>query len=258
MRLLKIGDVNEDVTRWEFFLRGQNLFHEVVDGKFDINTHNATVRFQTMQGLQPDGIVGNKTVGKAMILGFGVIIDPNTGITSENFPPKPAFNPLVANVDRERVFGKFAYRAKPLPGNPENIEITDNWERDNIITVPIPQLIRVKGNDRVRFHKLAANQLKKLWQDWEDAGLVHNVLTWEGAYELRFVRGSTTILSNHAFGGAFDINYSWNKLGVVPALVGQKGSIRELVKIANDNGFYWGGHYNNRKDGMHFEIAQIK
>jgi D-alanyl-D-alanine carboxypeptidase/Putative peptidoglycan binding domain len=258
MRLLKIGDANEDVTRWEFFLRGQNLFHEVVDGKFDINTHNATVRFQTMYRLQPDGIVGNKTVGQAMLLGFGVIIDPNTGITSENFPQKPAFSPLVSNADRERVFGRFAYRAQPLPGNPENIEITDNWERDNIITVQIPQLIRIKGNDRVAFHKLGANQLKKLWQDWEDADLIHNVLTWEGSYDHRFVRGSTTILSNHAFGSAFDINYSWNKLGVVPALVGQKGSVRELVKIANDNGFYWGGHFNNRKDGMHFEVAQIK
>jgi hypothetical protein len=258
MRLLKIGDINDDVTRWEFFLRGQNLFHEVVNGKFDTNTHNATVQFQTMQGLQPDGIVGNKTVGKAMTLGFGVIIDPNTGITTENFPPKPAFTPLVSNADRESIFGRFAYRSKPLPDNPENIEITDNWERDNIITVSVPQLISIKGTDRVRFHEVAANQLKKLWQDWEDADLIHNVLTWEGAFMPRYIRGSTTVLSNHAFGSAFDINYSWNKLGTVPALVGQKGSVRELVKIANDNGFYWGGHFNNRKDGMHFEVAQIK
>jgi hypothetical protein len=38
--------------------------------------------------------------------------------------------------------------------------------------------------------------------------------------------------------------------------VGQKGSVRELVQIANNNGFYWGGHFS-RKDGMHFEIAKV-
>jgi hypothetical protein len=71
------------------------------------------------------------------------------------------------------------------------------------------------------------------------------------------VRGSKTVLSNHAFGTAFDINVNWNRLGTIPALVGQKGSVRELVQIANNNGFYWGGHFT-RKDGMHFEIAKIQ
>jgi hypothetical protein len=32
--------------------------------------------------------------------------------------------------------------------------------------------------------------------------------------------------------------------------------VRELVEIANEWGFYWGGHFT-RKDGMHFEIAKI-
>jgi hypothetical protein len=74
----------------------------------------------------------------------------------------------------------------------------------------------------------------------------------------RFVRGRAAqgILSNHAFGSAFDINYDWNKLGAVPALAGQKGSVRELVSIAQENGFYWGGHFE-RLDGMHFEVAKI-
>ena len=70
------------------------------------------------------------------------------------------------------------------------------------------------------------------------------------------VRGSRQTLSNHAFGSAFDINAAWNGLGVIPPLVGQKGSVRELVALANENGFYWGGHFP-RRDGMHFEIAKI-
>jgi hypothetical protein len=64
-------------------------------------------------------------------------------------------------------------------------------------------------------------------------------------------------LSNHAFGSAFDINAKWNPLGHTPALVGKEGAVRKLVPIANDYGFYWGGHFTSRKDGMHFEVAKI-
>ena len=97
----------------------------------------------------------------------------------------------------------------------------------------------------------------QLWKDWEAADLLHLVLTWEGSFVPRFVRGSRTTLSNHAFGSAFDINAPWNGLGIVPPLVGQKGSVRELVLLAHKYGFYWGGHFN-RKDGMHFEVAFLK
>lgn len=34
--------------------------------------------------------------------------------------------------------------------------------------------------------------------------------------------------------------------------------MRELVPIANDFGFYWGGHFRSRLDGMHFEIAELR
>jgi len=70
------------------------------------------------------------------------------------------------------------------------------------------------------------------------------------------MRGSTN-LSRHAWGTAFDINVPWNGLNVVPPRVGDKGSVRELVTIANKHGFYWGGHFG-RLDGMHFEIAVLK
>ena len=109
------------------------------------------------------------------------------------------------------------------------------------------------------FHKKAKDQLVKLWNDWETAGLIHLVKTWNGSYDPRFRRGSSTILSNHAFGSAFDINSKWNELGEIPALVGERGCVRQLVKIANDNGFYWGGHFPNEfLDGMHFEVAVIQ
>lgn len=257
MKLLKIGSKGNDVRSWQAFLIGQGFYEGVISGNFDEGTKTASIAFQVSSGLQPDGVVGNKTIGAAMVLGFKVIEDNGTGIGSANWPPKPSFPPLVDNAAREKVFGKFSYTSRPLPGNPENIEVTDNWVKENIIRVDIPQLIPVKGSAVVYFHKLAAAQLKSVWKEWEKADLLHLVLTWDGSYVARFVRGSRKTLSNHAFGSAFDINAQWNGLAKLPPLAGQKGSVRNLVTIANNNGFYWGGHFS-RPDGMHFEVAKIK
>jgi len=71
-----------------------------------------------------------------------------------------------------------------------------------------------------------------------------------------FIRGWRTTLSNQSWGTAFDINAAWNGLGRRPPLVGEKGSVRELVQLANQHGFYWGGHFSKRPDGMHFEVGQ--
>ena len=177
-----------------------------------------------------------------------------------NFPPRPHFMPLVGTAARQRVFGAFQYRWAPVAGNPENIVITDGWADKNIVRVAIPQLARTKiahPPSAMYFHRLAAEQLKGLFADWEAAGLLDLVLTYEGSFVPRFIRGSRSVLSNHAFGTAFDINYAWNALGATPAKAGTKGSVRELVPIAHRWGFYWGGHFTGRPDGMHFEVAKI-
>jgi hypothetical protein len=35
------------------------------------------------------------------------------------------------------------------------------------------------------------------------------------------------------------------------------GSVFNLVSIAHDHGFYWGGLFTKRRDGMHFEVAEL-
>jgi hypothetical protein len=84
------------------------------------------------------------------------------------------------------------------------------------------------------------------------------VFPLNGAFVLRFIRGRTSTLSNHAYGSAFDINADETPLGARPRLVGQRGATRELVPLANKWGFYWGGHFGSRPDGMHFEVAFLK
>jgi len=256
LQVLRMGSKGTEVEKWQNFLTGVQLYEDVVDGKFGTNTLNATKKFQQNSGLEPDGVVGNKTYGAAMLIGFGVAKDSLKGKFTAEWPPKPGFKPLSTDTQKRTLFGSFEFIHKPLAGNPENIQIIGDWQKVNIVKVSIPQLKRISGTTTMWFHKAAAKQLQNLWEEWERADLMHLPLTYSGSFNPRFIRGSRTNLSQHAFGTAFDINVEWNGLGRVPALVGQKGSVRELVQIANHNGFYWGGHFT-RNDGMHFEIAQL-
>lgn len=261
MKTLQSGSRGATVRRWQQFLIGQGLNPGIADGVFGAGTAEATRAFQAKHRLQADGVVGNSTLGKAMMLGFEVVEDtPEDPRRGPAWPERPQFGPLLTTAGRQSLFGKFQFDHRPIAGNRENIVIRPTWERDNIVTVRVPQLVGVKGAHRegnVRFHRLAADQLVALFSAWEQAGLRDRVLSWAGSYVPRLVRGRTS-LSNHAFGTAFDINVPWNPLGARPALVGEQGCVRELVSIANDHGFYWGGHFRNRPDGMHFEVAVIR
>ncbi|RRB07152.1 M15 family metallopeptidase [Larkinella rosea] len=260
MQVLKLGSKGADVKKWQLFLIGQGFEPGVANGVFTPRTHEATVAFQKKHDLLPDGVVGNKSVGVAMQLGFPVLTNTDPDKEGPNWPPKPNFPPLAGLAARQALFGKYAFKSAPVPGNPENIKILGDWEAKNIVTVKIPQLVGVSGasaSGNVRFHHLAVPQLVEMWAEWEREGLLKLVLSYGGSFVPRFIRGSQTQLSNHAFGTAFDVNVPQNLLSTMPALVGKKGSVRELVPIANKHGFYWGGHFT-RLDGMHFEIAQLK
>lgn len=264
MQILRRGSRGDDVARWQHFLRGQDfdaVFHLVeADGVFGETTEKATKAFQQHHGMTPDGVVGNRTWGKAMEQGLDLIHDPDEDEAGPNWPPHPKnLQPLVSNDERMQLFGRFEFVSDPKPDNPEAIRITDGWERDNIVRIEIPQLKGISNapqSGHARFHAKVADQAAALFKAWQEEGLVVRLLTWGGAYVSRYVRGSRQILSNHAFGSAFDINVSWNRLGSRPALRGEQGSVRELVSLANQHGFYWGGHYTSRPDGMHFELAK--
>lgn len=259
MRVLRLGDTGADVKRWQLFLRGQGFDPGVVDGIFGRLTREASISFQLRHALVPDGIIANRTFGVAMQLGFPVVTDSSADVTSPNFPPPPDFGPLSGQAARQKAFGKFDYVHHPIPGNPENIRVLGNWAEENIgiARLPITKLRGAPSSGKVQFYKRAIPQLEAMWAEWEANKLLDRLRTWDGSYVTRFIRGSRTSLSNHAFGTAFDVNAERNQLGVLPALVGKEGCVRELVGIANKHGFYWGGHFKGRPDGMHFEVAKL-
>ena len=163
---------------------------------------------------------------------------------------------------RKRLFGEFDFRGT---GQGAKIEILGDWVSRNIVRVELPGLASIPlwndtlpSPDHMRFHRNAAGQLQALWTAWREADLLTRILTYDGSFYPRFVRGAPGRLSSHAYGSAFDINARWNPLNQTPASQDSEGSVRELVDIANRHGFFWGGHFPHRLDGMHFEIARLQ
>ncbi|QIL40703.1 hypothetical protein G7074_16385 [Pedobacter sp. HDW13] len=255
LKLLQRGNSGQGVKDWQFFLSGQNLFSDVADGIFGESTLKATLAFQKLNGIKQDGIVGNNTFGAAMLKGFNKVQDDRNTKESNNWPPKPDFSSINSNSIRQQMFGRMEFVSQPQVENPEHIKITNNWI-ENIVTVSIPQLKGILKKPEIQFHKAAKDQLIGLWARWEHDGMLGLVKSWQGSFEPRFERNSRTVLSNHAFGTAFDINEEWNQFHTLPSLVGNEGSVRELVPAANEFGFFWGGHFK-RPDGMHFEVSKI-
>ena len=163
--------------------------------------------------------------------------------------------------ERQRLFGPLTFRV--IEGGKGRVDVDDEWEARSVCTVVLPQIVgktsygKKMKSGKVRFHRLVVPQLLGAFQEIEDAGLLGFVLTWGGSFVARLIRGSTTTLSNHALAVAFDINPEWNGLGAQPAMVGIKGQVRSLVAILESWGFFWGGFYRNRKDGMHFEAVRV-
>lgn len=267
MRALHVRVDGTDVKRWQRFLRGRGHYLGTVDGDFYTKSKAATADFQGKEGkrfgLEADGWAGRETFTVAALHGFELcpVAAPPTRVARDpDWPPRPTKLQPLGQAGRQRLFGAFKFKSAPTARNPEAIKITNRGETFKIARAQVPELIGVRGfpkSGNVFMHALAAEPLQELVDAWDEAALLHLVEGWAGSYVPRFIRGSRKTLSAHAWGTAFDINVPQNGLGARPASVGKKGSVRELVPIANRLGWFWGGHFRSRPDGMHFELSRV-
>jgi hypothetical protein len=167
----------------------------------------------------------------------------------------PVAKPLT-HQERCKLFGRFAFKPLPLPGDAEHIVITDGWDRENLVKITLPWQERGAW-----VHRLIAEQTLGLWRDWADAGLLDRVLSFNGAFVARYKRGRSggeENLSNHSWGTAFDINAKWNRLGHPPAQLGTTGCIIELLPFCQARGFLNGSTFGGgRIDAQHFEAYRV-
>jgi hypothetical protein len=91
--------------------------------------------------------------------------------------------------------------------------------------------------------------LSKAFHNLIQRGLVSELKTWDGCFNIRKKRGLSS-MSLHSWGIAIDVNAFENGLNQTPKLS------PEFVKCFTDAGFDWGGTWK-RKDPMHFQLAKI-
>ncbi len=110
------------------------------------------------------------------------------------------------------------------------------------------------GNFRLTMLRPALESVQRIMDRLQkDEPEIYAALGTAGALCARFIRGSTTSVSNHSWGAAVDFTLEGN----LDAL-GDGGTQFGLVILAeffNDEGWYWGAGYG-REDSMHFEIGE--
>jgi hypothetical protein len=292
--LSRNGDnVAAEVERWQYFLIKQGIpVVGGIDGSFGLLTEQATTAFQTQMNVPRSGALDAATLSAAKSLGYFVVPDDHYDrIDKPNFPPRPRNLRSPSNDDRNDVFKCFTFSQRPRAERPrDNVEeiivhkscdgTLPKWEDAQIVRVQVPQLVHVRGeltDGFIRIHRLLKDKLLQLFAAWDEANVAHLVIHFSGSFVPRYKRNraprgngpqperssrDVEQLSNHSFGSAFDLNDKQNAQNlehpVPPAPVRAKGTLRELVPIANSRGWFWGGHFGaGSVDGMHFEFADF-
>lgn len=109
------------------------------------------------------------------------------------------------------------------------------------------------GPFKVYGHRLAVRQLRLAMTELKQVNpKLYNALGHVGMCCVRWVRGSTKVLSNHSWGLAIDFTIE-GILDVRGDDKVQKGLL-DLYHVMKKYGFYWGVEFGT-EDGMHFELG---
>lgn len=106
--------------------------------------------------------------------------------------------------------------------------------------------------------------LTQAFKNLIERGCVDELKTWDGCWNFRPIRGyekkyeaamkaanielAMKYLSVHSWACAVDMNASENGLGKKPKFSAK------FVKCFTDAGMEWGGEWQNRPDGMHYQL----
>lgn len=242
LRVLRPGCHGPDVARMQHFLAGQGWFEGDADGRFE-DTSSVAVRAYQIETELPQTAIADQITLAAMIRdGLDLVFDP-----SMEWPPPPDWLPLRKKAEQKmNGWGRFTWQQEG-----RKITIEEDWIAQNIVPVECPLTC-----ERLKLHRAVVEDYTKWMSAIKAAGLGHIILDVNESFSPRLMRGSLDRLSAHCWGICVDINRSFNRLGTTPKFRDQRGSVREIVTLANEFNFWWGGHNRHRRDGSHFEHCQ--
>lgn len=164
-------------------------------------------------------------------------------------------------------------------GKPE-VKVPITWETGSLVRIGPYSTGKLVFSPRVHLH--AAPVLSAFFKAVAVAGVLGDILTYDGGYYARLKRGVTPPpagaskdvwgkqLSNHSRGCAVDLNAKWNPMGHPGAMAGAEGSLDRLAEIARtirveietpvghvwNAGVCWGGDWKGPSlDKMHYELG---
>lgn len=248
------GGVNRsaDVTIVQNLLlaRGYTSIGEA-DGDCGDKTIKAILEYQKGYMRQPDGRIdpGGNTWRHLSADDTGESIDPTpptTAITSTvPRPDRSTINQGLVAVGNSFMLQKLGAPRSSYTAEPQMP--TDPRLRRNIVTDTV-------GPFRATGLVPAVLSLKAVMADIRgEHPDIYAALGTAGMLACRFVRGSTTSISNHSWGTAIDLTIGGvlDKRGDNRVQVG----LLRIAPIFNRHGWYWGAAFNT-EDAMHFEGSQ--
>lgn len=227
-RTLKLGDSGTEVEHLQQKLISLGWMTGTADGIFGPITKAAVRKFQLANDLVVDGRVGDIT-WRALF--SGTIPTEPAPLPTTTVPKKPKTNAEAAKIfgdSKAEVESQLAFCETPLS----------------------IKCFSFRGNTGKRgftCHKLLVPVFQLVFNEIAAKGLQDKLYSYEGVFNWRTISGSGN-RSLHSYAIAIDLNYEGNELGdSTPAMD------RNVVAIFKKYGFFWGGDYSGRKDGMHFE-----
>lgn len=222
---LKNGSSGNEVEILQTRLRELGFYGGKIDGSFGPITERGVLLFQKGQGLKQDGIVGPKT---------WAALELSEAPISDSRAPK-----------RPRSYSE----VKSIFGDP----LSAGWSSKNLAFCEVAPTLKAfpvkKGSTARGFycHKLLVPIFQKVFEEIVLSGLTDEVKTFDGCFNIRKIRGSSTTMSLHSWAIAIDLNYKGNELGNPSPEMSA-----DVIAVFKKYGFYWGGNFK-RRDGMHFE-----
>lgn len=141
--------------------------------------------------------------------------------------------------------------------NPDGVP-TIFWEEEILTHILLPAPLPLAWNHSrtvsgISCHKLIAPFLSKALNDIHSMPEVWDTINdYGGCYTFRLQRKSSSSLSKHCWAIAIDLDVGDNPFSKEPKVH------PHVIECFENNGFIWGGNFPiGRKDGMHFEFADL-
>ena len=124
-----------------------------------------------------------------------------------------------------------------------------NFQSQNLVNWKIKDDFSWFPRNKVFIHKDFRTRLMDAFKALELTNLHKEIKTFDGCFNIRFVRGSKSVLSLHSWACAMDLNAGDNPLG-------SAGKWSEgFINTMESSGVFCGQHFHGRKDPMHFALV---